>query len=384
MSIKKQTNLTCKKISIIIPYAYRITNITMVLQALSKQTLPFNEFEIIIGSLEYSEDLIKLINHSFETLPITTIMVREKWNTARARNLALQQASGEAILLLDADILIPPRFLEELYEEYRESTKNHLFLCQVKNYDEWDENETHEHPYSFYEENYLSQDPNNIDLPQDVRWETEITIPWAMCWTGLVFFPREKYLEKELFFEQNFKGRGAEDIEWGFRVAQSGMSTILSKKCWGIHLPHQREAETNHQHEAKNFRTFLNKWQFLDVEVVTKFGDFKGNSKFKNIKKELLSFHPEALNLFSIVEIEDLIVIGCIFKEKFIQNNHRLPITLTNKDCHTKKDLLGISLPYKDKHFSKAYMSKDILELPATIQTMVLDEATRVAQEVIQ
>lgn len=377
-----------RKISVIIPYRDRINNLKLVLQGLANQTMAYDQYEVIIGCLEYSEELARLVNEKYQALNIITIMTIEKWNTARARNIAMRQALGEVIVLLDADIVVPENFLELAWQEQNSAVEKKLILCQVKGYDEWEDGkDLMLNSFEEYKEKYLNKNIDEVALPQDQRVGIDFNIPWAMCWTGLVSFQRDVLYQHDLLFEENFTGWGAEDIEWGFRMLKAGLTIELSKSTWGIHLPHPREAKTIHEYEAKNFSTFINKWPCPEVEVVTKFGDFKGNLVFPKIKQDLLSYHPEAETLFSIAESIDgeskSICIGAIVKEDRIHNQSSFHKEQTRLQITAFKSLVGISLPYDSDTFEKAYISREVNELPCDLRQLILTEANRIATKLI-
>ena len=48
------------KLSVCIPYKARLDNLGIALEALARQTMSAADFEVIIGAMEYSSELIEL------------------------------------------------------------------------------------------------------------------------------------------------------------------------------------------------------------------------------------------------------------------------------------------------------------------------------------
>lgn len=375
-----------KKVSVIIPYCNRIKNIKMVLNGLLHQTMDKNDFEIIIGCLEYSEELASLINKKYRSLKILTVMSIEEWNTARARNLALTLASGEVAILIDADVVVQNKFLETCLSNHINEKKESFCLYQVLNYSEWDERKTEEREsFEYYNKHYLwREDSKEVDLSPDSRFENEINIPWAMCWTGLVSFKLKTVKRNKLFFNNIFKGWGTEDLEWGLRAENKGIVLNFSNQGFGIHLPHDRIAAVNHAYETKNYMKLLRMWPSIEVEIVAKFGDLKGNKIIKSIKSELKKLSTYKDGLYKIVEfnknnIKNLFI-GAIVENNVIKNIYDFAIDDKDIDASSNIPLLGISIPYENDYFDNVYISKEFNNLSKELQELIFNEAKRVSK----
>lgn len=375
------------KISVIIPYGKRLPNLHYVLKSLAKQSMPRNDFEIIIGCLEISVELAKLISDKFTDLNIGIVMVNKPWNTSRARNIAIKESNGKYMVLLDADIIVPNNFLENIWNNHQNMGGPCIMYGQMKTYDEWGETCTGPlPPYSFYEEKYLVQE--SVDcLPNDIRWKADLNIPWAYCWTAIVSIPRKEVFENSLYFDEAFKGWGVEDIEWGYRVQKCGIKTHLPAGLWGVHLPHHRDAKKNHDDEAVNYRKFISKWPALDVEVVARFGDYKGNGLFKAIMKKINDIIPTPGYYFCTIEnmeqgIHDL-YIGAI-----LDNKNKLVNGISFKktprpQMHNTLPLLGIFLPYDSHSHNRVFLSKEIMNISDDLKIWIDSEAQRIGEEII-
>jgi glycosyltransferase involved in cell wall biosynthesis len=94
------------KLSVCIPYKARLDNLGIALEALARQTISAAEFEVIIGAMEYSTELIALCAGFRDRLNLITACSSREFRIPRARNLAMRNATGEVDALADDDALV--------------------------------------------------------------------------------------------------------------------------------------------------------------------------------------------------------------------------------------------------------------------------------------
>ncbi|MGB4957245.1 MAG: glycosyltransferase [Candidatus Saccharimonas sp.] len=98
------------KISVIIPCKNEAAIVSRLLKSLSLQTLPANEV-IVVDS--HSTDGTAKVAMSFKnTLPLHVIAAQEK-GVANARNSGGSDASGDMLVFVDADTVLPPGFIAD-------------------------------------------------------------------------------------------------------------------------------------------------------------------------------------------------------------------------------------------------------------------------------
>ena len=247
------------QVSIIIPYKDRLNNLILCLNSLNKQTVQSDKYEIIIGSLDEIYTLQE-INNRYKNIKIIC-KPQNLWNPSLARNIALRNALGDKIILLDADIIVNNNFVEK-----------HLFFSS---------------PYEIVVGSVCDYDENaeNISQPNictDIRWSinpNKAPFKWALCWSGNVAFSNS-VLKKGLFFDENFVGWGGEDLEWAYRLHINGYRFLFTREIEGKHIPHQRDVKKNRKEESLNFEFFSKKYKSKEVDFVVKHGDLGANRKF--------------------------------------------------------------------------------------------------------
>lgn len=368
------------KVSLIIPYKKRLHNINLVLSSLEEQTMDKDNFEVVVGCMEYSIDYVSMCVKFNNTLNIKTIMTNEDWQVAYARNLAIRQANGEILVLLDADIILDKNFLTNLYNNYFAYGQNQCIVGQMINYD----NNTVEvenvefRPFSFYKSK-LEEISNYNNLIIDDRLKNPHNIPWAYAWTALIAIPSRLIMENNLYFDLNFKGYGVEDLEWAYRISKSRIPIVIKEDVWGVHLPHTRNLNNNRETEKINYDYFLKKWPGIDVELTCAFGDFKGNEKYIEFKKEINKITQNEDFYFSVIETidnnESVLIVGVINT-----NNKKLCNDIKLKKIKKEYPIVGLSLPYNDNEISRCIILPSIYEFSDEYKDIILHECNRISK----
>ncbi len=373
------------KVSLIIPYKNRIENLKLVMEALARQTMAKDEFEVVVGVMEYSKEYVDLCNQFNESINIVSIMINRTWQIAYARNAAINEAQGEVIVLLDADMLLGTSVLEDLYDKYFAYGQKQCIIGQMIGYDNNSVEVTKRQvkPFAYYEEK-INKMMQLEDKRVDERFKVGYYLPWALAWTALIAIPRKVVLENELLFDLNFQGYGVEDLEWAYRICKAGIPLSLKEDVWGIHMPHIRNLRENKQAESINYKYFLKKWPSFEVELACRFGDFEANNQLKYLRQELRSITGNTKSSLYVVEAEEegkaILLVGVIKDENGQFKN------LKDKSLIIKKQLplVGITLPYENCTFQVCYVLESIEKLSPIYRNSIEDEVTRIANVVIK
>ncbi|HEX9061768.1 MAG TPA: glycosyltransferase [Clostridia bacterium] len=374
------------KISIIMPYKNRLENICLSFEALAAQTMDKSEFEVIVGVMEYCEKYVAACNRFVDKINIRSVMLNEEWNVALARNAALKQATGEVLVILDVDMVVPKNFLTNLYDRHFSFQQRQCVIGQMIDYSNNTENveSVEVLPFSHYE--YLLSDLEKEEpFRKDTRWQVDHNIPWAFAWTALIALPRKVVEENMLYFDVSFKGYGVEDLEWAYRISRTGIPLALKHDVWGIHLPHARNVHSNQLTERTNYRYFLGKYPGYDVEIVSAFGDFQGNIDYIEFKKEIERVIQDKNSLSvlkSNVKGVDTLVIGVIQdKNGSYVNAGSIPMFDMEREMNLMP-LVGISLPFEDHSMDECFILPEIKGLSEKYRNLIIKECERVSKKV--
>ncbi|WP_143870380.1 glycosyltransferase family 2 protein [Catenovulum sediminis] len=373
------------KISVVTPYARRIKSIHYMLKGLSQQTMANQDFEIVIACLEHSDELYHLIKTEFADLNIILVMADISWNVSKARNMALKVASGDYIVLLDADMVVPHDCLEQHHLAHLASKNNKLVVGQMRDYDERKDIEEYSYPsFAHYVENFLAKSACQLDLEADIRWTIDVYIDWALGWTAIMSLPKTAMLENNLFFDEEFIGWGVEDLDWALRVTRANVEIEFSDKIWSIHLPHPRNVAENQRTEYVNFQRLLHKFPESDVEVVVAFGDVAGNQRYLDYLRnaKLLQNNQYTHNCvaeFTSQEGQLALLIGACTDEQGNLDPSQVPVELNPLKPTKTLPLLGIALPYSDKSITQVFYTDQIAKLDNAFQNKISQETKRIS-----
>ncbi|MDQ8706941.1 glycosyltransferase [Streptomyces sp. LHD-70] len=381
--------------SIVIPYKQRLGNLRLALSSLAEQTMPAARFEVLIGAMEYDPEFVALCREFTDRLTLVSVLCADDWNLARARNLAMCHARGQVTLVLDADMALPTRFLDNLYRRYYAHRQNVCVVGQMIGYDDVQDEEVGPvelAPYRHYRE-VLARIEAQDHVVMDQRWSPEHAsafgrFPWVYARGGLVAVTTRTVREHGLTYDEGFEGWGPEDQEWALRVARAGTPIVLGREVYGLHLPHPRSLAENGRAARRNNRYYLAKWPRLDLELALAFGWLETDRVLPEVSGELAAaarrFGPgHALGAVrGTVDGRSVVAVGagidtrtgapvpevaCLF-------DARLPLKVL--------PLAGFALPYETGDVDECRVLPPVVGLSERYREAVLREAGRVAVQV--
>lgn len=100
-------------ISVIIPVYNGEKTLTRCLNSLESQTIPRDEYEIIVVN-DGSKDDTRKVAEGFNV----TVLSQENQGPAAARNLGVKMAQGDIVLFIDADCSAAPNWIEEMTKPF--------------------------------------------------------------------------------------------------------------------------------------------------------------------------------------------------------------------------------------------------------------------------
>lgn len=110
--------------SVIVPTLNEEKYIPRLLRSLTKQT--YNNFETIVVDGGSEDRTAAKVNQFSGKLPQLSFLVSDKRNAAHQRNAGALQARGTYYIFLDADVVVPPEYLEGIH--YAIVSKKYTFM----------------------------------------------------------------------------------------------------------------------------------------------------------------------------------------------------------------------------------------------------------------
>ena len=93
----------------------------------------FKDFEVIV--VDDSTDNTAEIVNNFKSEKIRLIKPQKRLGRSEARNLGIKLAKNEVVVILNADVLMPPDFLEKITFHYKNGYESVTVFVRVKNTD---------------------------------------------------------------------------------------------------------------------------------------------------------------------------------------------------------------------------------------------------------
>jgi GT2 family glycosyltransferase len=368
--------------SVVIPYYDRLPYIERTLQALAQQDVSQEQFEVVIGCLEFSEALVRTLAKVASSMRVRCVMTREPWKVARARNLAFAHSQGEVLVILDSDILLPRGTLRQLRDNHDLLREDCVLIGQMLNYSAYTEVLTASlENFEYYRDTYLASQCRN-GLGVDARWIWDRKIPWSLCWTAFMCVPRRLLERHSLYFDESFAGWGAEDLEWGYRIQRAGIPIRFADDLWGMHLPHRRSVRQNCAQQELNYERFLCKWPSFEVEIVTRFGDEFANRHFDELCSEWAAVRGggEAVNVVEFgVGARRQLALGAVSDTTGKLINCGKVADISQENIVKQMPLLGFRLPYPGRSVEKCYLLPSLRNASESARALILSETSRIA-----
>lgn len=251
LSVFKSSDLKyVKKLSIVIPVFNRYKILANTLAALTHQTYPRNLTEVIVVDDGSSDEIFEVIRKYEKELNIVYGRQPDQgFRVAAARNIGLKIATGDAIVLIDADILPSPNDME-IYMQYMHVTDIAVLIGHRRYVDVSNISDNKIKEDIQYALNLPSINPNNdvADCRDDngaskdwrypVYEKTDFLKkdPWPFTKGagGNLAFSKQ-LLKKAGLFDEDFKDWGCEDSEFSYRLYNAGAYFIPVMEIESLH-----------------------------------------------------------------------------------------------------------------------------------------------------
>lgn len=200
--------------SIVIPTYNRRPILEKCLKALeNQQRSPHFDYEIVLVDDGSTDGTVAWLAQTATTFPHLRLFCQTHQGAAAARNLGIQQASGDTIVFIDSDLVVTPQFLQAharaLIEGERRYRDSRVFS--------------------------YGQVINTYDFDNPTAAAYKLTdISTAYFATGNVAIACH-WLEQAGLFDPSFQLYGWEDLELGVRLKRLGLKLIKAPAAVGYH-----------------------------------------------------------------------------------------------------------------------------------------------------
>jgi len=398
-------------VSVVIPSFNRAEQLRFTLKALLGQTLSRAAFEIIVVD-DGSTDETRVVVEEFQAVRrLSYIKVTNgPQGAAKARNAGIRSAESDVIVFLDADVLASPNLVESHLQFHRTFANvvvlGPVFASQVTP-DSWPLQTACPEEWNFDDASSLFLRAASAQSLRDhrepvfralERGELDLVAPWAYFWTTNVS-AKKATLEAVALFDENFDGKGSEDLELGYRLHQYGCTTKMAWAAEGFHQPHSRDWTEQIRQDRSHEVYFLKKFSELGPEALAAFDCGNMNPILVELEAlasaNLLADYPawdvdlSAMGLNPAYKKNLLIGAG---RGQLLQTKRfQFALELNRQSIeHLERHfpyvqvhrMLGIALPFDDDTFDAVLITDLWRYLPETLTARILQESLRVGKHV--
>ncbi len=211
------------KCSVIVPSYNRRATLEMVLQGLARQTLPQEQFEVIVVLDGGTDDSAAMLVDWQQAGSIQNLRWHQQPNSgqATARNTGVQLATAPIVGFLDDDVVPEPELLAvHLEQHHTNAPRAVLGDCLIVR--EQHDSLYHLGVWAWWEDMY-----HRRALPGRQPGYRDF------C-AGNVSLRREDFLRVG-GFDSSFRGYGGEDYELGYRLLQAGVELVADRNARALH-----------------------------------------------------------------------------------------------------------------------------------------------------
>ena len=216
------------RISIIIPTYNRRDRLGALLHSLANGDLsPLHE--VLICDDGSTEDVSPLIAAYTPTLPLHRLAQKHSgFRAAAARNMGIRKATGDILLFLDDDLIVPPHFLITHASSHKIPRTGAIVIglrhrvpptTPIGTAPECPQN-INDHRASII----------HSGAETDFAWETH---PWYFAYTCNLSISGDI---RNLLFDERFVGWGNEDLEYAYRAWSQGAKISCNRDAWVMHV----------------------------------------------------------------------------------------------------------------------------------------------------
>lgn len=286
-------------VSVIIPTYNKKDFLEITLTALGFQTYPRDRFEVVVindGSTDPTETLVSSLKTPYQI----NYTRQENRGRSAARNRGIEKAKGKTIIFIDDDCVPAPTFIESHMQSHSKDDTTIVLGYKYLTFfqmlpDSIPRKATLMETLNRHETLHLLRDvPVGTMLihPQDLsdgfdrlgqlsyagereRWEQAyetytpqlqgFVLPWLLLTTAN-FSVSKRHCVDIGGFDEDFKGWGLEDFEFGYRLYKQGLRFVLDKASFVYRLVHwDNEIEDRVTSKVRNYIHFCQKHP--DIEV---------------------------------------------------------------------------------------------------------------------
>jgi validoxylamine A glucosyltransferase len=260
------------KISVVIPAGDRAGPLARTLECLAAQRMPARDVEVVVSCVGPGGACNDIIRSYANKLRLRRCAQGDEgFRLSAARNGGARLAAAPVLAFLNPGMLPGPGYARALIEA-------HGTRCAVTGY---------VYGFNWYRpavtmSDEVAQLPPEVlhrRLHMDRRFSdlrhyefaqvdfdlSRLAAPWWLFWGGNMSVGVGDFWRVG-GFDEDFRSWGGEDVEFGYRLTDYGITLRLSREAWAVELPYEHD-HSNDETAIDNFRLILDKHRAPLVEM---------------------------------------------------------------------------------------------------------------------
>ena len=240
------------QISVVIPTYNRSELLRETLHQLTRQTLPADQFEVIVSDDGSSDDSEAVTRSFADRLRISYHFQDDLgFRAAAARNAGAKMAVAPILCFLDTGALAGQDFLSRHLAQHADPEAHNAVIGYAYGYNpNFPVHAVGELVGRLTPEQICDRfrdDPAFLDVRHRYYLEcdfdlNERAIPWNMLFTINCSFRADDFWAVG-GFDEAFRGWGGEDMELGYRLYLHGIPFRVAQDAWVVESPHERDMD---------------------------------------------------------------------------------------------------------------------------------------------
>ncbi len=279
------------RISVVVPTYNRAEGLRLTLESLCLQTLPADEFEVIVADDGSSDETRSVVDSFAGRLHLKYHFQEDLgYRAAAVRNAGARLAAAPLLAFLDCATVAGPDTLSAFLRAHIPgwAIAGYVHAYPLRRVDDPDyvaipglaeavRTMTPQEVVSRYRDEPSFRDARHAEFEKvgfDLR---NRIVPEEMFWTSACSIPATDFWAVG-GFDEGFYGWGLEDLDLSFRLVRNGTAIQLCMDAWAIETPHPRDGAANVKGHERNILYFFDKYRFADplfeLGWLMHFGDF--------------------------------------------------------------------------------------------------------------
>jgi glycosyltransferase involved in cell wall biosynthesis len=282
--------------TIVIPTYNNCELLNYTLKSISQQCFDVDTIEVIVVDDGSSDETIDLMKKYNSWLNLKYFYQEDKGNrVSLARNIGIQNASADIIILIDSGILLDDNFVAEHAKQHSLYGPDCAVIGYVCGFDQYGKDlerikfitdkDNLAESIKKIRQNNMFKDMRDIYYEKYNFEINNLPAPWAFFLTCNVSISKS-YLDRVGLFDEIFDQRwGVEDLEMGYRLYMNKIKFIVAQNATALHYPHNSSMSEKFDEEIYNKYLFHKKHNCLSTQTFLETTFIDLNDRLLSMKK---------------------------------------------------------------------------------------------------